>query len=63
MKLPDENILFERIKKGNEKAFEILFKNYYGYLCLFATKIIKDDVAAEEIVQDFFVKLWEKENR
>lgn len=60
MNQPEEKDVFERIKKGDEKAFEILFHKYYGHLCLFATKIINDDVAAEEIVQDFFVKLWEK---
>jgi RNA polymerase sigma-70 factor, ECF subfamily len=60
MNQPEEKDLFERMKKSDEKAFEILFHKYYGHLCLFATKIINDDVAAEEIVQDFFVKLWEK---
>ncbi len=56
----EEIQLFEKIKNGNEKAFEILFHKYYRYLCLYATKIINDDSAAEEIVQDFFVKIWEK---
>lgn len=56
----EEKVLFEKIKKSDEKAFEILFHKYYGILCSFAVKIINDDVAAEEIVQDFFVKLWEK---
>ncbi|WP_319500266.1 RNA polymerase sigma-70 factor [uncultured Draconibacterium sp.] len=56
----EENRLFENIQQGDEKAFEKLFKLYYGYLCNFATKLINDDVAAEEIVQDFFVKFWER---
>ena len=56
----EEIELFERIKNSDEKAFENLFHKYYGYLCLYATKIINDDSAAEEIVQDFFVKIWEK---
>ncbi len=60
MNQPEEKFLFERIKKSDEKAFEILFHKYYGHLCSFAAKIINDNVAAEEIVQDFFVKLWEK---
>jgi len=60
MNRPEEKEIFERIKKGDEKAFEILFHKYYGHLCLFATRIINDDAASEEIVQDFFVKLWEK---
>lgn len=60
MKQPEENLLFDKIKKGDEKAFEILFHKYYGHLCSFAAKIIKDDDSAEEIVQDLFVKIWEK---
>ncbi len=60
MNKPEEIELFKGIKKSDEKSFEILFKKYYGYLCLYATKIINDDSAAEEIVQDLFVKIWEK---
>ena len=56
----EEKILFEEIRNDNEKAFEKIFHNYYGHLCLFASRIIQDDISAEEIVQDFFVKLWEK---
>ena len=63
MNQQEEKTLFERIKKGDEKAFEILFHSYYGYLCLFAVKIINDRESAEEIVQDFFVKLWEKREK
>lgn len=60
MNQAEEKIVFRNIKQGKEQAFEQLFKTYYSYLCLFATKIIEDEVAAEEIVQEFFVKFWEK---
>lgn len=60
MNQPEEKVLFEKIKKSDVKAFETLFHFYYGYLCLYAQKIIKNEAASEEIVQDFFVKLWEK---
>ncbi len=56
----EEKQLFDRIKNGDEKAFETFFHKYYGHLCLYATKIINNNSAAEEIVQDFFVKIWEK---
>lgn len=55
----DKN-LFKQIGDSNEKAFEELFHKYYSHLCLFASRILQDDNSAEEIVQDFFVKLWEK---
>lgn len=57
--LEEKNIV-EKIKTGDEKAFEELFNSYYGQLCLFATKIIEDEMNAEEMVQDIFVKFWEK---
>lgn len=56
----EEKYLFKEIQNNDEKAFEKLFHQYYGHLCLFASRILQDDDAAEEIVQDFFVKLWEK---
>ncbi len=59
----EEKTLFENIQKGDEEAFELLFKSYYAHLCLFASKIIEDEIAAEEIVQDYFVKLWEKKHQ
>ena len=60
MNSQEEKALFKEISKSNEKSFEKLFHAYYGHLCLFASRIIKDNISAEEIVQDFFVKLWEK---
>ncbi len=60
MNQTEEKKLFERIKNGDEKAFELLFYKYYGHLCVYAAKIISDETSAEEIVQDLFVKLWEK---
>lgn len=59
----EEKTQFENIQKGDEKAFEQLFNSYYGHLCVFASRIIEDEIAAEEIVQDFFVKFWEKRNQ
>jgi RNA polymerase sigma-70 factor (ECF subfamily) len=58
-----ENKLFHQIKKGDEKSFELLFKTYYAPLCLFATKYTKNEKDSEEIVQNFFVKLWEKKSQ
>ncbi|MFK8045607.1 MAG: RNA polymerase sigma-70 factor [Crocinitomicaceae bacterium] len=49
------------IKKTlNIGTFETLFKRYYSELCGFANKYLQDLEAAEEIVQAFFVKYWEK---
>ena len=54
--------LFEKIKKSDEQAFEVLFTAFYKSLCLYAKQFLNEDEAAEEVAQDIFVKLWEKRN-
>ena len=39
---------------------ELLFREYYKPLVVWATTFLHDTQRAEDIVQDFFVKLWEK---
>ena len=55
----EESLLVERMASGDETAFELLFKFYYPGLVIFASNIIVNRDEAEEIVQDFFVRLWE----
>lgn len=40
--------------------FEQLFRQHYKLLCNAANKIINDREAAEDVVQEVFVKLWNK---
>ncbi|MGZ4058866.1 MAG: RNA polymerase sigma factor, partial [Bacteroidia bacterium] len=41
--------------------FETLFRSHFKSLCDIANKIINDQDAAQDIVQDVFLKLWKKE--
>ncbi len=47
------------IRKGNKLAFEKLFLSYYSRLCEYSYTICKDKETSVEIVQDFFVRLWD----
>jgi RNA polymerase sigma-70 factor (ECF subfamily) len=51
------------IKNGNEAAFEKVFKTYFRNLHAFAYTFMKDDVIAEEIVQNVFFRIWEKKEQ
>lgn len=56
----NEQTLLEDLKKSDSAAFEQLFRLYYQALCVFASRVLQNDDEAEELVQDFFVKFWEK---
>lgn len=51
--------LVNRIKEGDEQAFDIVFLKYYNFLCRFAWRYVKSRTIAEELVQELFIWLWE----
>lgn len=56
----ESNQLFHKIQNDDRYAFEVLFKKLYPRLKDFASKVVKDDDIAKDIVQDVFIKVWEK---
>jgi len=46
--------------KGVEDLFEQVFKSHFKSLHSYACTIMRDTMPAEEIVQNIFLKLWEK---
>lgn len=42
------------------KEYELMFRQHYRFLCMVAFGIVKDQDAAEDIVQDFFLQLWQR---
>ena len=49
-----------RIKNGEEKAFALIFHAWYGSLLHFCREYVFDVEAARNIVQNVFLKVWEK---
>ncbi len=56
----EEKELIKRLFDGDQIAFELIFRFYYPGLVIFARQIVLDPDDAEEIVEDFFVHIWEK---
>ncbi|MDR2886479.1 MAG: RNA polymerase sigma-70 factor [Bacteroidales bacterium] len=53
------NQLPARIRMGDTKAFELLFRTHYPALCSFANKYLFCTEESQDVVQDVFIKLWE----
>ena len=47
------------MKKTQEKTFKTFFLKYYDVLVLYATNILKNVDAAEDVVLNCFVHIWE----
>lgn len=56
----EELFIVTKIREGDFKAFESLFRKYYVPLCLYATTITGRKEVAEEILQDLFYVLWKE---
>lgn len=56
-------ILVKRVSKGDRKAYATLFHEFYTPLLLYSIKFTKNRDASEDIVQDFFCRLWEDRKR
>ena len=56
----DDQVLIQATQSGDESAFDVLFRRYYAPLCRYARSLTDGDMAAaEDMVQQVFVKFWE----
>lgn len=56
------NNLWDKIKRGDKKAFETLFNNNYNTLSSYICTYTKSQSIAEDIAQETFIKLWINRN-
>jgi RNA polymerase sigma-70 factor (family 1) len=49
--------------KGDSTPFPLIFKEFYPSLVAYANRIVHEDHSAEEVVQQCFIKLWERKPR
>lgn len=56
----DNATFISKLKSGDEKAFADLVDKYNSKLCLYANSLLNDIPLSEDIVQNLFIKIWEK---
>lgn len=55
---PNEKQLFLQVSAGDERAFEALFNTFLPKLYPFIIKFTKSEQAAQEIIQETFIRVW-----
>lgn len=58
-----DNEAINRIRRGDKKEFESLFRSSYVPLVRYARTMINDQDTAEEIVQDLFFRIWQNREK
>tara|TARA_R110002049_G_scaffold123553_4_gene278774 strand:- start:4182 stop:4760 length:579 start_codon:yes stop_codon:yes gene_type:complete len=48
------------LKKGNEGAFNEIYNRYWNILYAYAFRIYTEEKICEDIIQEVFIRLWEK---
>lgn len=52
--------IIQRIKQGDQSAFDSLFRKYYKYLVVTAYHYLKDDNRAKDMAQEIFCDIWQR---
>lgn len=59
----DDRQLVSRLKIGDKKAFEEIFRKYREKIYYFAIRYYNSPEDAENVVQDVFIKLWDERDK
>lgn len=57
-----EPLSLDVVHQWNDAALNVLYRNFYKALVVFSCQMVEEQVVAEEIVQDAFVKIWQQRN-
>jgi RNA polymerase sigma-70 factor (ECF subfamily) len=52
--------IVSKFRQGNHKAFKLLYDKHFDSLYLFGLRYIRTQNVVEDIVQDSFIKAWER---
>ena len=52
--------LAEQIALSNAESFEVLFVRYREDVRMQANRVLRDEAAAEDVVQEVFLRVWER---
>jgi RNA polymerase sigma-70 factor (ECF subfamily) len=57
---PSERVLQERIRAGDESAFDTVFRSHYAHLVRMAQSVVREPAVAEEVAQEVMLEFWRR---
>ena len=56
----DDRMLLTRVAQQDRRAFEALYRRYYRRVFHFVTRLVRQEAAAEEVVSDTMLAVWQR---
>ena len=56
----DDRALLDRLKNGDQAAFDEVFRAHYPALVILAQSLLHDRSASEDVVQEVMLELWRR---
>ena len=56
----DERALLDRLKTGDQAAFDAIFRAHYAHLVTFGQGLLRERSASEDIAQEVMLELWRR---
>jgi RNA polymerase sigma-70 factor (ECF subfamily) len=63
MQAPADEVLIGRIARGDRLAMQVLFARHHVRVYRFVLRLLRDEMAAEDVIGDVFLDVWRQASR
>ncbi len=63
MQAPADEALIGRIARGDRLAMQVLFARHHVRIYRFVLRLLRDEMAAEDVIGEVFLDVWRQANR
>src|ERR1700735_1337067 len=63
MQAPSDEILIGRIARGDKLAMQVLFARHHVRIYRFILRLMRDEMAAEDVISEVFLDVWRQASR
>jgi RNA polymerase sigma-70 factor, ECF subfamily len=63
MQAPADELLIGRIARGDRVAMQVLFARHHVRIYRFVLRLLRDEMAAEDVISEVFLDVWRQASR
>jgi RNA polymerase sigma-70 factor, ECF subfamily len=63
MQAPADELLIGRIARGDRLAMQVLFARHHVRIYRYVLRLMRDEMAAEDVISEVFLDVWRQANR